>query len=468
MVHHDKASGSRRESLEKEVPAELEKGHHISDGIVKECSSENDNKANIQATEVLDGGLKAWSTLAGAYIIVFCTSGYVNSFGVYEDFYVREFLTSFSTSQISWIGSAQTFCLFSIGIFSGYAMDIGYFHHVMFAGSILFVFCLFMISICQPNHWYQLFLAQGIGLGISIGSTYVPALGVVAHHFKRRRSLVMGIVASASSLGGIIHPIMLNQLIHGKVGFAWGVRASAFMNLVLLAAANVMMRTRLPPQESKGFVGRVAYWREFFKDETYAVACIGTFLLVVGVFFPTFYIQLEAVRRGVSVTLAFYTIAILNAASAFGRILPTLIVDRTGVFTVIVPCTAACGILIFCLSAAVNGPVGAVVMSILCGFFSGACISLLGPMLANLSRNVSEVGARIGVCFGIGGIGSLIGPPITGALLGSEGHENWLKPASFCGVSMCVSALALAIAGGLNRRSKSKETEKLASVGPQK
>ena len=47
-------------------------------------------------------------------------------------------------------------------------------------------------------------------------------------------------------MGGIIFPIMLNQLLHGPSGFAWGVRASAFLTLGLLTMANCLMSTRLP------------------------------------------------------------------------------------------------------------------------------------------------------------------------------------------------------------------------------
>lgn len=137
---------------------------------------------------------------------------------------------------------------------------------------------------------------------------YIPALGVVAHYFKRRRAVIMGIVASASSLGGIVHPIMLNQLIHGPVGFAWGVRISAFLNLVLLIAANLLMRTRLAPKAAQTFSQQFAYWCGFFRDVTYNVACAGTFLFVLGTFFPMFFIQLEAVERGISMTLAFYLV----------------------------------------------------------------------------------------------------------------------------------------------------------------
>lgn len=151
----------------------------------------------------------------------------------------------------------------------------------------------------------QLFLVQGTGLGLSIGSTYVPALGAVAHNFAPRRSLVMGIFASASSLGGIAHPIMLNQLIRGSVGFAWGVPLT---NGALLAVAHLMMTTCLPAKPKQSFADMMPHLRGFFRDPTYNLACLGTFLLIAGVFYPTYYLQLMVVIRGVFTTVAFYTV----------------------------------------------------------------------------------------------------------------------------------------------------------------
>jgi hypothetical protein len=49
---------------------------------------------------------------------------------------------------------------------------------------------------------------------------------------------------SGSSVGGIIYPIMLNNLFNSSVGFAWGVRASAFLTLGLLAVANYLMSAK--------------------------------------------------------------------------------------------------------------------------------------------------------------------------------------------------------------------------------
>jgi hypothetical protein len=56
----------------------------------------------------------------------------------------------------------------------------------------------------------------------------------------------MGITVSGSSFGGVCFPIMLNRLFD-SVGFAWGVRAAAFLMLGCLIIANFLVRSRLPP-----------------------------------------------------------------------------------------------------------------------------------------------------------------------------------------------------------------------------
>ena len=50
--------------------------------------------------------------------------------------------------------------------------------------------------------------------------------------------------SAGTSCGGVVYPILLNKLINGRVGFAWGVRASAFLTLGLLVVANLTLSTR--------------------------------------------------------------------------------------------------------------------------------------------------------------------------------------------------------------------------------
>jgi len=53
----------------------------------------------------------------------------------------------------------------------------------------------------------QIFLSQGLGMGVGMGLVFVPTASICAHHFKRRKALAMGIALSGSSAGGLVFPI---------------------------------------------------------------------------------------------------------------------------------------------------------------------------------------------------------------------------------------------------------------------
>lgn len=397
---------------------------------------------------VADGGVKAWMALTGSFLMIFCGAGYVNSFGVYADYFVRQYLTNSSPSQISWIGSVQVLLLGSLGIPCGYAIDRGYFRTVMLSGSALLVFSLFMTSLTHEQQLWQVFLSQGIGLGAGAGMLYVPALAILTHHFKRRRSLALGISCAGSSIGGLVHPLLLNYFFRGEIGFRWGVRISAFFNLGLLLIGNAMMSTTLPPNPRGSFSKQIAYWKRSFSDKAFVMAVVSTFLLFSGVYFPPFFLQLASVQNGLSKDFAFYTISLLNGVAAIGRVAPTIVADQFGVFSLFVPCAIACGVLIFTW-VALNNLAGIIVMAILYGFFSGAAMTLVAPMIASLTSEVTEIGARLGICCGLGAIGALIGLPISGALLTSE--LTWLRPVLFSGMCCVASGLTLVITKYLAR-----------------
>jgi len=143
---------------------------------------------------VPDGGLRAWLSVLGGWIVLFCTFGYSASFGVYQNFYTLKGTSS--ASNISWIGSLQLFLMMALSLPVGKLCDEGYFHHTQIAGSLIFVFSLFMLSLADPTKYYQLVLAQGIGLGLGSGLIFSPALSIQAHHWKKRRAFAMGVVVT--------------------------------------------------------------------------------------------------------------------------------------------------------------------------------------------------------------------------------------------------------------------------------
>ncbi|KAF8199455.1 major facilitator superfamily domain-containing protein [Pholiota molesta] len=401
----------------------------------RESSSEEEKNC---VDEIPDGGARAWLVVFGVFLSQTCAFGCIyNAYGVYNDFYVREYLVESSTSsQISWIGSVQLFLVLSAGIISGRAFDAGYFYHLMIGASVLFEFCLFMISISQPEQYYQLFLAQGIGMGIAIGLMYIPAIGIISHYFQKRRALAIGLATSGSAVGGAIHPIMLNSWFHGSLGFHSGVKASAGLTGGLMIISLILMKPRYPKNKKK-VISTVRSFSLFLHDFPYVIMIIGTALALAGLYYPIFFLQLNSIKNGISPHLAFYTIAILNAASAVGRVIPNLLVYRYGAFNVIIPCVYLASLLVFCTLAIKDVP-GTMVFAILYGFFSGAYASVLPAMVSSTAANDSEIGARLGVCFTFTGIGGLIGTPIAGALLSTS--FIWWRPTVFSGICVFCAA----------------------------
>jgi MFS family permease len=147
-----------------------------------------------------------------------------------------------------------------------------------------------MLSLCQRQKLYQvffpnilprlnsqpyvqMFLAQGVGMGLGAGIVYIPSMAVLSHYFQKRRALAMSIVASGSSFGAVIHPIMLNQTLHSSLGFGTAVRASAGLVSGLLLLACLIMQPRLPPTGISP-----EFWpsmRRFSHDTPYVLATLG-------------------------------------------------------------------------------------------------------------------------------------------------------------------------------------------------
>ncbi|GJJ08891.1 hypothetical protein Clacol_003111 [Clathrus columnatus] len=169
----------------------------------------NTTEASKEVTEIDDfpeGGTKAWASVVGSvsFCMVFVSQGAIYAFGVYQDFYTRIFLSEHSPSQIAWIGSLQLFLIFFLGLFVGKMFDEGYFHHLIITGSVIYLFSFFMLSLAQPHNYYQVFLAQGVGVGLGMGLVYLPSVTLGFHYFKRRRGVAVGIVSTVLAIIGNI------------------------------------------------------------------------------------------------------------------------------------------------------------------------------------------------------------------------------------------------------------------------
>ena len=62
-----------------------------------------------------EGGLKAYLTVLGAFMVFACTFGRMSAFGTYQAWYASHQLQHLPESTISWIGSIQ-YCIFFFSV----------------------------------------------------------------------------------------------------------------------------------------------------------------------------------------------------------------------------------------------------------------------------------------------------------------------------------------------------------------
>ncbi|KAF9476887.1 MFS general substrate transporter [Pholiota conissans] len=387
----------------------------------------------------------------GGFLLQFCVAGPVTAFGVFQDFYSSTWLSNFSQSDISWIGSVQLFIAFGLGTLAGRLYDYGYCRHVLLAGSLVFTISFFMISLTQPQRYYQVFLSQGLGLGIGYALVYIPTMTVVSHHFRKRKALGMGILVAGGPLGSVIFSIMLNQLVHHGPGFRWAVRAVGFVVAGCFGLGNALIAIP-PPSAASTHSNASTSIKVIWTDLPFILTLISGFVAQLGTFFPIFYIQVFASGHGLSKSLTFYSLAIINVSSIFGRIVPNFFADRFGVLNTFIICVGINGAVGFLMLLA-SHTAGLVIFCILYGFFFGSTISLYMPAVAYISPTKANMGAVMGVGITPVGVASLIGPPIAGAILGSE--LIWWKGVTFASVVLISASGIEFVARYLRHRSTS-------------
>ncbi|KAH9966149.1 MFS general substrate transporter [Russula compacta] len=385
--------------------------------------------------EFPDGGLRAWLVVLGASCAAFATFGYVNAFGVFQDYYQNVLLKGTSPSAIAWIGSTQYALTFFPALVTGRLFDIGYLRVPIIIASMNLVLCTFLVAECH-KYWHFL-LCQGFGIGLSTGIIFGPVMSIIAHWFKRRRSTAMGIVAFTSSIGSTLFPVAFHNL-NVTVGFKWSMRIIAFILMFVLGITNLTLRRRLPPIVVSGGLFNLKQ----FKSPAYSTYTASSFVAFLGLYTVSIFIDASAPSQGVPDHLSAYLLSVANAGSAIGRLSSGILADRIGALNVMTPATLLAGILTF-VWPYLRGTTALVPLALFYGVSSGAFVGLIAvPMIA--LGDSTDVGRRTGMYLTILSLGALAGPPISGAINRATG--GYTTVGIYAGSSVMVAVMLLALA----------------------
>lgn len=184
-----------------------------------------------------------------------------------------------------------------------------------------------------------------------------------------------------------------------------------------------------------------------FREWEFIFVALGFFFFTYGIFVPINYLPVQALAAGMKPSLAEYLIPILNALSLFGRIFSGVMGDRIGRFNIFIVVGALSGILILALWIPSNTTAGLIVFAALFGFTSGAYVSLIAPLVAQVSP-LREIGVRTGLVLFICALPGLTTNPINGEILAGPSGLTGIK--IFAGV-FCLVGTAFIVAARVHK-----------------
>ncbi|CAM1503317.1 Fc.00g080930.m01.CDS01 [Cosmosporella sp. VM-42] len=381
----------------------------------------------------------AWLTVAGSFLVYFVSFGFINSFGYFQEYYSQEYLADFSPSVIAIIGTLQLGLLYITGPAVGVLFDAYGLKWLYLVGGAGAVISCLGLSFSQPRQIWQQFLSQGLLFGLTVAFGTHVALSVAGQNFKQKRSLVMGIVASGSSAGGVCFPIMFSHLVP-RIGFHWTLRVTALIFLCCYAIAICISRPRLPRQPLKS-ASQILDFAGFL-DPRYSVLAMANLVGNFGLYVPYYYIESYMLLYHPDTHIGMYLLPLLNGSSFFGRISGGFVSDKIGGLNLLYPTTIVNSILCLTMWLFATGVGPIVTFTCLYGFLSGIFISVTTSAVARISPD-DKIGARLGAFCSLSAIGVFTGTPIGGAFLHHGTEHDFKNLIIYAGTSLAASGALL-------------------------
>ncbi|KAH9432966.1 hypothetical protein MCOR27_000032 [Pyricularia oryzae] len=368
--------------------------------------------------EFPEGGTRAWLVVFGCWLALFAASGIMNSVGVFTTYIGSHQLSNYDKSTVGWIFSVYVFLSFACGLYVGPIFDKYGPRYLILVGSACHVASMMLLSICT-TYWHFM-LAFGILNGVGSSLLFNSSIVSVGHWFLRRRALATAIATSGGVFGGIAFPLSFNPLI-ASIGWPWTIRCFGFISLFCCVSSLPLIAGRLEPRKDAKWTPDLG----ILKDPAFALTTVGAFLAFFAGFIPLAYIPAYMLKQGLGADFSFQILPVINAASGVGRVAAGWWGDHIGVFNSNLITILACSISSFAIwLPAGSTKAGIVSFVIIFGLASGNTTSITPVCIGKLC-DTQFYGRYYATAYTIGSLGSLIGIPVSGAVIEATGGDYW-------------------------------------------
>ena len=361
---------------------------------------------------------RGWLVVAGAFAVTFIGFGCAYTFSAFVGSLQREFAAS--RGSVSLAFSLAGFLYFGLGIVSGPLADRWGSRTLAVAGMVLVGAGLVAASMARTLA--QVYTAYGLGVGLGIGCSYVPALGAVQRWFVKHRGFASGLAVSGIGVGTLVVPPLASLLIElagwRHAYLVLGIVATiagAGMALLIendprdrgLAADGEPLRAGAPLAPAHGVSLKEAMVSRPFVS-LYAACLICSF----GLFVPFVHLVPYALDHGIAPSSAVLLLGAIGVGSTAGRFLLGGLADRIGrrLALALMFAGMALASLVWLVSTAAWS---LAVFALTYGVFYGGFVAVL-PALVMDYFGGRRVSAIIGTLYTSVAFGTLIGPSAAG------------------------------------------------------
>jgi OFA family oxalate/formate antiporter-like MFS transporter len=401
-----------------------------------------------------------WFVVAAAFTVTFVGFGSAYTFSVFVEPLQNEFAAS--RGSVSVVFSLAGFLYFGLGVMSGPLADRWGPRLPAVIGMILIGLGLVLASAARSLT--EVYAAYGLGVGLGVGFSYVPALGAVQRWFVRRRGFASGIAVSGIGVGTLVMPPLASFLIE-TLGWRGAYLALGGLAAVVGAGMAVMIesdprarglgpdgdplragaRSVLPAGAS---VGEAIRSRRFVG--LYAACLLCSF----GVFVPFVHLAPYALDHGVAQSSAILLLAVIGVGSTAGRFFLGGLADRVGRrLSLLATFVGMALAMVVWASSTEFWPLAAFAFAY--GVFYGGWVALL-PALAMDYFGGRSVSGIIGILYTSVAFGTLIGPSAAG--FGFDLSHSYTLP-------ILAGAVANVVAAGIVAATSAEAARSPGSLG---
>jgi MFS family permease len=398
-----------------------------------------------------------WFVVAAAFAVTFVGFGSAYTFSTFLDSFQREF--SASRGQVSLVFALAGFLYFGLGVASGPLADRYGARRLAIAGMVVLGAGLALASLAR--NLVEVYLAYGLGVGLGVGCSYVPAIAAVQRWFVRRRGLASGLAVSGIGVGTLVMPPVAARLIEA-VGWRNTYLVLAGASLVIgvgmsLWIANSPAERGLgpdggPPLPASSAAPPGAALGDAIRSRRFIGLYAACLVCSFGIFVPFVHLVPYAVDHGIAKPTAALLLGAIGVGSTAGRFFLGGVADRMGRQRALVMMFAglALALLSWALSTALWALVG---FACAYGVFYGGFVAILPALVMDYfgGRNVSGI---IGVLYTSVAFGTLVGPSAAGFAFDLS-HSYLVPILASAGTSLAAAAIVARIGGarGDDRRS---------------